>query len=240
MVGHRDAQQGAPVQGESNRLTTEAGTSHAGREEQPVGVVPGEASIRQTRLRVRRQASKDGRGGGRRTYAPVREGGRGIDKADDQHAKYDKTPARAERADAENSRHGGRGEGEVAVGSATKIATTAHHVAPPGEPARHRATCGAEVGMVICSIALLTKRKVFWYTGMLIGVLALATTASAYPIPHHPHTHRRGRPPRTRPTDPVRRRSGRGGRRRSGGLVAAPSRCSPACRCSCACRRGTT
>jgi hypothetical protein len=32
-----------------------------------------------------------------------------------------------------------------------------------------------EVGLVICSITLLTKRRMFWFTGMLIGLLGVLT-----------------------------------------------------------------
>jgi hypothetical protein len=46
---------------------------------------------------------------------------------------------------------------------------------------------GSELGLVLCSIALLTKRKGFWYFGMLAAVLALAVTGSAYMIPHDDH-----------------------------------------------------
>jgi len=37
-----------------------------------------------------------------------------------------------------------------------------------------------EIGLVICSIALLTKRKGFWFGGMLIGALGVALAASAF------------------------------------------------------------
>lgn len=45
----------------------------------------------------------------------------------------------------------------------------------------------AEIGLVLCSIALLTKKKVYWFVGLAAAVTALALTASAYMIPHHPH-----------------------------------------------------
>jgi hypothetical protein len=31
-----------------------------------------------------------------------------------------------------------------------------------------------EIGLVICSITLLTKRKLFWFGGMLVGALGVA------------------------------------------------------------------
>jgi hypothetical protein len=46
----------------------------------------------------------------------------------------------------------------------------------------------AEIGLVLCSIALLTKKKTYWFLGLGAAVLALALTASGYLIPHHePH-----------------------------------------------------
>jgi hypothetical protein len=37
-----------------------------------------------------------------------------------------------------------------------------------------------EIGLVICSITLLTKRKGFWFGGMLIGALGVALAATAF------------------------------------------------------------
>jgi len=45
----------------------------------------------------------------------------------------------------------------------------------------------AEIGLVLCSITLLTKKKIFWYTGLLAAVISIGLTISAYTIPHEPH-----------------------------------------------------
>jgi len=37
-----------------------------------------------------------------------------------------------------------------------------------------------EIGLVICSITLLTKRKLFWYGGMLIGGLGVARALTGF------------------------------------------------------------
>jgi hypothetical protein len=37
-----------------------------------------------------------------------------------------------------------------------------------------------EIGLVICSITLLTKRKGFWFGGMLIGALGVALAATGF------------------------------------------------------------
>jgi hypothetical protein len=43
----------------------------------------------------------------------------------------------------------------------------------------------AEIGLVVCSVSLLTKRKAYWLIGIASAVLALATAGSAYLIPKH-------------------------------------------------------
>lgn len=45
----------------------------------------------------------------------------------------------------------------------------------------------AEIGLVLCSIALLTKKRAFWFAGLAAALVAVALAASAYMIPHHPH-----------------------------------------------------
>jgi hypothetical protein len=37
-----------------------------------------------------------------------------------------------------------------------------------------------EIGLVICSITLLTKRKGFWFGGVLIGALGSALAATGF------------------------------------------------------------
>ena len=37
-----------------------------------------------------------------------------------------------------------------------------------------------EIGLVICSITLLTKRKLFWFSGMLIGALGVALALTGF------------------------------------------------------------
>jgi hypothetical protein len=45
----------------------------------------------------------------------------------------------------------------------------------------------AEIGLVLCSIALLTKKRPYWFAGLAAAVVAIALTASAYAIPHDHH-----------------------------------------------------
>jgi hypothetical protein len=39
---------------------------------------------------------------------------------------------------------------------------------------------GVELALVFCSLAVLTKRKPFWYSGMLVGVVGFGVAMSAY------------------------------------------------------------
>jgi len=47
----------------------------------------------------------------------------------------------------------------------------------------------AEIALVLCSITLLTKRKSFWYAGLLATVIAIGLTASAHMLPREEHHH---------------------------------------------------
>lgn len=46
----------------------------------------------------------------------------------------------------------------------------------------------AEVALVLCSITLLTKKRIFWYTGLLAAAMAVGLTLSAHVLPHEPHS----------------------------------------------------
>jgi Domain of unknown function (DUF4337) len=37
-----------------------------------------------------------------------------------------------------------------------------------------------EIGLIICSFTLLTKKKVFWFSGMLLGLVGLAVAGSGF------------------------------------------------------------
>jgi hypothetical protein len=43
----------------------------------------------------------------------------------------------------------------------------------------------AEVGLVVCSVAVLTKRRSFWLAGIAAAVLALGITGSAHLMENH-------------------------------------------------------
>jgi hypothetical protein len=37
-----------------------------------------------------------------------------------------------------------------------------------------------EIGLIICSLTLLTRRRIFWYSGMILGVAGFCVTLSAF------------------------------------------------------------
>jgi hypothetical protein len=45
----------------------------------------------------------------------------------------------------------------------------------------------SEFGLVLCSIALLTKKRGFWFTGIAAAIIAIVVATSAYTIPHESH-----------------------------------------------------
>ena len=120
--------------------------------------------------------------------------------ADDARGKaIERLKARAKKYSEPDEKHESLPElierGSAAGKKAESLTTQAAKIRDEAEHVHHQADrldiahLLAEVALVICSISLLTKKKGFWYAGMLLGVLALATTASAYAIPHQPHSH---------------------------------------------------
>lgn len=47
----------------------------------------------------------------------------------------------------------------------------------------------AEFALVLCSITLLTKKKTFWYAGLVCAVVAIGLTCSAHMLPREEHHH---------------------------------------------------
>jgi hypothetical protein len=39
-----------------------------------------------------------------------------------------------------------------------------------------------EIGMIICSLTLLTQKKIFWFSGMVLGVIGFFVTVSGFLI----------------------------------------------------------
>jgi hypothetical protein len=179
MIGHRTHNEVLQLQGDSNRLRTEAATAEvemsnlfAWFQAKKVRQTFFETSAQMTSLlQTSDEESK------KKLSKNLKEMAEGYDKSND---KKDNLPDLEERGK-EKGKHA-----EELKAKARSIRDESEHV--------HRqadridiAHLLAEVALVLCSITLLTKRKTFWYAGLAAAVIALGLTVSAYTIPHEPH-----------------------------------------------------
>lgn len=73
---------------------------------------------------------------------------------------------------------------------ADKLTEESNHMRELGKVAHHQADyldsghLGLELGLVLCSIAVLTKKKMFWYTGAAVGIVGFLVSMLAF-LPHH-------------------------------------------------------
>jgi hypothetical protein len=176
MLGHRKHNEVLQLQGDANRLTTQASILHTQAtdkwgEYQAVNVRDHGYEFSGKLLGEISSAKPE--------LAPALK--KSIDRANDQHGKYDKRLPSL-KTEAEKLGH----NGEEKQKESLKKMDDAHY---SHEQANRLdfAHLGAEIGIVLCSLALLTKRKLFWLTGLLAAVLAIGLVASAYTIPHHEH-----------------------------------------------------
>jgi Domain of unknown function (DUF4337) len=180
MIGHRTHNKVLEFQGDSNRLRTEAATAEVEKSNlfawyqakkvrqaqyelsaKMVALIPGGDTATQTKL------SKE-----------WKDKAEGYDKSND---KKDNLPDLDE-------------QGKAAGNHAEELKAKARTARDESEHVEHQADrldiahLLAEVALVLCSITLLTKRKMFWYLGILAAVIAIGLTISAYTIPHEaPH-----------------------------------------------------
>jgi hypothetical protein len=178
MVGHRTHNKVLQLQGDANRLRTEAATAEveksnlfawyqAKRQRQSVYqtstamtdvlTVKDEAKAKAAVADWKKKADEYNDPNDPDSLPNIRKKG---DKAGED-AKELKAKAAKERDEAEH----------------------VHHMAGRFDIAH----LAAEIGLVLCSIALLTKKKAYWVLGILAAVAAIGLTASAYTIPHDKH-----------------------------------------------------
>jgi hypothetical protein len=179
MVGHRTHNQVLQLQGDANRVRTEA----AAAEVQKSNFYAWYQSKRN------RQAQYETAAGLAKLMPGTADDARTAavkgweDKAtsyNEPNKDHDSLP----EIQAQGAEAGARAEKLHAEASALREeAEYVHHQANRLDLAHF----GAELALVLCSIALLTKRREFWYAGIVSAVLALAITGSAYVIPHDSH-----------------------------------------------------
>ncbi len=126
-----------------------------------------------------------------KTIADLRKRAAAYDKSND---KKDNLPDLLERGEeARKLAEKLRAEAVKAGAEAATFRQDASKRSQEAEHVHHQAGrfdiahLSAEIGLVLCSIALLTKKRAYWFIGLAAAVVALALVASAYTIPHHPH-----------------------------------------------------
>lgn len=176
MLGHRKHNEVLQLQGEVNRLTTEASILHTRAtdkwgEYQAVNVR--DHGYEFTGALLKEVAGAEPK------YGAALKGS--IARADGQHAKYaERLPILKDEA--EKLGHAGAGKQAASL----QKMDNAHHAHLQADRL-DVAHLGAEIGIVLCSLALLTKRKAFWFAGLGAAALAVAFATTAYTMPHHPH-----------------------------------------------------
>ena len=175
MMGHRKHNEVLQLQGETNRLTTEASILHTQAtdkwgEYQAV-------NVRDHGYETTSKLLKDVAAAEPKYAAAFKDT---VEKADAQHAKYDKRLPGLKK-EAEGLGHAGEDKQKASL-QKMDDAHHAHHQADRLDLAH----LGAEIGIVLCSLALLTKRKLFWFAGLGAAVVAVALATSAYTMAHHP------------------------------------------------------
>lgn len=173
MLGHRKHNEVLQLQGDSNRLQTEASILHTQAtdkwgEYQAVNIRDHAYEFSGSILKeMAANEPKLAKG-----FQPI------IKKAADQHGKYKERLPNL------------KGEAEQLAKTAEEQQRESLKKLDESHHSHHQADrldfahLGAEIGIVLCSLTLLTKRKMFWLAGVVAAALAISLTISAYLIPH--------------------------------------------------------
>jgi hypothetical protein len=180
MDGHRTHNKVLQLQGDSNRLRTEAAT----------------AEVEMSNLRAWYQAKKV-----RQAQYEISAEMVGLLTGGDESARSKHSKDWKEKAEKYNKKEEKDSLPELderAVEKqekAKKLKTEARETHHESEYVEHQADrldiahLLAEVALVLCSITLLTKRKTFWYAGLLATAIAVGLTVSAHLIPREENQH---------------------------------------------------
>ena len=181
MDGHRTHNKVLQLQGDSNRLRTEAATWEV--EKSNLFAWYQSKKIRQEHFELSANIVEMMPGGDTPTNKPKlttwRSKAADYDKSND---KKDNLPDLLDK-------------GKEANEHAEKLKAKACEVRDESEYVHHQAEwldmahLLAEISLVLCSITLLTKRKSFWYAGLLATAIAIGLTASAHMLPREEQQH---------------------------------------------------
>jgi hypothetical protein len=186
MVGHRTHNKVLQLQSDSNRYRTEAATAEV--EKSNLFAWYQSKRQRQTQLEMGATAAefqptsnedlrKKTVAEWKAKAAEYRESNKGKDPRNPEGDNLPDLQRRGEEAGVRAA------EAKHKADTARNDAEHAHHQADRLDLAH----LGAEVGLVLCSIALLTKKRAFWFTGIAAAVVAVGLTTSAYVISHESH-----------------------------------------------------
>jgi Domain of unknown function (DUF4337) len=170
MAGHRKHNEVLRLQGDANRLRTESAAASVEKSN----------NFAWYQSKRNRQAQYEVAA----TLAELQAGGDAAKSAAVGKWKADVEKYKKELEDLQK-------EGDKYGREADRLMTEAKAVRDEAEYAHHQADrldvahLLAEVALVVCSVAVLTKRKGFWLGGIAAAGAALAVTASAYALPHH-------------------------------------------------------
>lgn len=179
MIGHRTHNDVLQLQGESNTLRTEAATAEV--EKSNLFAWYQSKKLRQAQYEVSAQLLELSAVSDREKATQQKKDWKSkADAYNQSNDKKDNLPDLVEQGNKASER------AERHKVEARKALDEAMHVHKQADRL-DIAHLLAEVALVLCSITLLTKKKIFWYLGLGAAVVAIGLTVSAYFIPHEPH-----------------------------------------------------
>jgi hypothetical protein len=188
MVGHRTHNKVLQLQNESNRYRTEAATAEV--EKSNLFAWYQSKRLRQASFQVSATSAE---------LMPVtNEEARkkAVAEWKKKANEYDQSNKGTDPANPEGDNLPDlKRRGEEATARAAEAKKTAQVIRAEAEHVHHQADrfdvahLSSEIGLVLCSIALLTRKKAYWFIGLGAAVVALGLTVSAYTIPQHESEH---------------------------------------------------
>lgn len=179
MVGHRTHNEVLQLLGDANRLRTEAATAEVEKSNLFAWYQSKRMREEQYKIAAKQTAYIPGPADPLRTK-DIEDWTKSAKEMREPNKDHDSLPELRTRGDEAGKR---ADEAKTKAKALRDEAEHVHHQADRLDVAHLL----AEVALVVCSIALLTKKKSYWFVGILVAVLAISVTASAYMIPHHPH-----------------------------------------------------
>ncbi len=179
MVGHRTHNEVLQLLGDANRLRTEAATAEVEKSNLFAWYQSKRMREEQYKIAAKQTAYIPGPADPLRTK-DIEDWTKSAKEMREANKDHDSLPELRTRGDEAGKR------ADEAKSKAKALRDEAEHVHHQADRL-DIAHLLAEVALVVCSIALLTKKKSYWFVGIVVAVLAISVTASAYMIPHHPH-----------------------------------------------------